>query len=123
MEPMKHTVELEGLAEGWKGHVVMEAPIHFERLEVISAAGFHKFRDVTKGAKKEKLEALFEEQIPALIKIYRENARKLVREVNIVGPNGAAIKSLDEFDRHYATEQCFAEIAAAYLHGFGPVKK
>ena|SRR3990167_621113 len=122
MAPMQHTVKLEGLPEGWQGSLVMEAPLHTERLKVISKAGFHKMGDPRKLEEGDKLGVLFEQQLPALIHVY-EIARALIREVNIVGPEGQVIKTLDEFDRHEATAQCFAEVATAYLLGFGPGKK
>lgn len=124
MNPMHHTLELEGLENGWKGHLVLEAPLHTERLKVISQKKLHKLE----GTGKKKgggvdLDAVFDQQLPMLVDIYENHARKLIQEVAIVGPNGQKIDSVEDFDRHPATAQCFMEVATAYMMGFGPGKK
>lgn len=124
MEPMKHTLKLEGLEKGWQGSLVMEAPRHTERMRVLSEFKVHKMRQA--GNKKDKaksLEVLFEEQLPMLVSVYEKYARALIQEVNIVGPNGEVIDDVETFDRHPACGQCFAEVSAAYLEGFVPGKK
>lgn len=121
MVPMKHTVKLESLEEGWQGSLVMEAPLHTERLKVISKAGFHRMQN-PKAGDEEKVDQLFGQQLPALLEVYAE-ARKHILEVNIVGPDGEVINDKDTFERHQATAACFAEVATAYMLGFGPGKK
>ena len=122
MNTLLHTVELKGLDEGWKGHVKLEAPVHTERLKVLSEAGFHRFKEPGK-SKKEQASAMFDEQLPALISVYEKAARACIKEVVILGPNNETIDSVSLFDRHPATSQCFAEVVMAYLEGFGPRKK
>lgn len=124
MTPMKHKLELTGLAQGWSGYVLMIAPRSTDRIRAISEGKFHKIKN-TKDAGKDsekKLEILFEQQLPALIDLYEKKCRPLIEEVRIVGPEGQVIEDLEVFDRHEACEQCFAEVAAAYLEGFGPKK-
>lgn len=124
MNAMQHTLKLEGLEEGWTGHLVVEAPLHTERMRVITGMKLHKLEGSGKGASKAKAtESLFEEQLPQLIEIYEKHARKLIKDVSISGPSGEKIDSVEDFDRHPATGQCFAEVAAAYIVGFGPGKK
>lgn len=123
MSPMKHTMNLNGLAEGWTGHLILEAPLHTERLRAITGMKLHKMAGTggKKGAKE--IDALFDEQLPALLDLYEKHARKLIQEVVISGPGGEKIETVEDFDRHPATGQCFAEVAVAYVFGFGPGKK
>lgn len=119
---MKHALHLTSLPEGWKGHLMMEAPLHTDRMKVMAESGFHRIaREQKELSKEDRVEKLFTEQFPLLLKVY-EIAKPLIKEVCIDGPNGESIKDMEGFERHWATESAFQEVAAAYLGGFGPGK-
>ena len=122
MVQMKHTLKLESLTDGWQGSLVMEAPLHTERLKVISKAGFHRMQNPKEGEEQDNVDRIFAQQLPALLEVY-DNARKHILEVNIVGPDGEVINDINTFERHEATAACFSQIATAYMLGFGPGKK
>lgn len=120
---MKHLLQFE-MGEGkeaWRGTLEIKVPLNHERLAVLAKHDVHKLRG-TGGAKGAKaVEAIFESQIPILSGVYGA-MRHLIEKVDLTGPGGERVTSLEAFDTHPELGMGFMIVAAQYCEGFGPGK-
>lgn len=109
------------LKNGWKGKVTMEIPLSHQRMAVMAQVGAGRMmgsKDVKTKADKERS---FEVNLPILAKAYDE-ARKLIRSVDLTGPGEKKCTTQDEMETLSDLDEVWILVASQYLEGFGPGK-
>lgn len=109
------------LGEGWAGEVGIEVPPHHLRMMVIMKHEAEDLPAISKNSTPKEKKAWGKKSLPVLSNVYAE-IRGCVKSVEITGPEGVKISSLDELERHPVGEMAWVEIAILYCMGFGPGK-
>lgn len=113
------------LKNGWKGTVTLVMPRNSQRMMAIQRTGAHKMlgsKDIDKKNPADR-EKLFDVNVPILSRVYEEEVRKLVRKVDLKGPDGEHVTSQDVMETHPDLDDIFLSLAGDFCAGFGPKKK
>lgn len=107
----------------WNGTVTMQVPLNHERLALMTKHGVHRLKAVDPKRIKtpEGRAELFEDRVQILAPLYSE-IRGLIRAVELQGPDGQKVSSLEEFETHPELTHGFMVVALQYCEGFGPGK-
>lgn len=110
--------------EGWKGTVTLAVPTNSKRLVTLTKCKVQRLltsKKIKALETEEEREDAGVKNLEILNDVY-EGFRKNILAVDIKGPNGEEVKSLEALDLEDGLAYVFLDIANKFCEGFGPGK-